>query len=343
MTERGPPSYRHAEEYRRLSPGISGNTVNGLGEANRRRPTPVFWHDPGRIAHGPLQQWIVGRFNETPELKDFHLRFGGRGRRELSPIASERQTDRPESWSERVKAVALANEAELVGIARLDPEWVFEGYVVAEPWIVMLGIAMDHDRLATAPEIDAQVEVMTQYNRGTRAARAVANWIRERGWSARPHGGPRAGPVNMIPAALASGFGELGKHGSIINRTLGSSFRLAAVLTDLPLVADAREAFGADDFCARCRVCAAACPPQAIFEAKQLVRGETKWYVDFEKCLPYFNETYGCAICVAVCPWSRPGVAPRLADKLMRRAAHKDSAKDPEYHRTFGISRRRDR
>ena len=29
----------------------------------------------------------------------------------------------------------------------------------------------------------------------------------------------------MIPAALACGFGELGKHGSIINRELGSSLR----------------------------------------------------------------------------------------------------------------------
>jgi epoxyqueuosine reductase QueG len=44
---------------------------------------------------------------------------------------------------------------------------------------------------------------------------------------------------NLIPAALACGFGELGKHGSIINRDYGSSFRLSAVLTDLPFVPDA--------------------------------------------------------------------------------------------------------
>ena len=49
------------------------------------------------------------------------------------------------------------------------------------------------------------------------------------------------------------------------------------------------------------------------------MRGTRKWYVDFDKCVPYFNETYGCGICIAVCPWSRPGIAPRLAEKMTRR------------------------
>jgi epoxyqueuosine reductase QueG len=50
-----------------------------------------------------------------------------------------------------------------------------------------------------------------------------------------------------------------------------------------------------------------------------MVRGVEKWYVDFDKCIPYFNETHGCGICIAVCPWSRPGTAPRLAEKMLRR------------------------
>jgi epoxyqueuosine reductase QueG len=125
--------------------------------------------------------------------------------------------------------------------------------------------------------------------------------------------------VVLIPAALACGFGELGKHGSIIHRDLGASFRLASVLTDVDLLPDAPDAFGADDFCTRCRVCEQACPPRAIAPGKQLVRGERKWYVDFDRCLPYFNEHGGCGICIAVCPWSLPGVADGLVAKLARR------------------------
>lgn len=185
---------------------------------------------------------------------------------------------------------------------------------------------MDHARLATAPKIESVVEVFAQYNRGARAAIALADWIRNQGYEAEGHSGPQAGPVNMIPAALAYGFGELGKHGSIINRQYGASFRLACVLTDLPLIADSPDEFGAEDFCQNCKLCTKACPPRAIFEEKQLVSGEMKWYVDFDKCIPYFNDTFGCAICIGVCPWSRPGVAPNLARKMLLRRSRRSLA-----------------
>jgi ferredoxin len=66
-------------------------------------------------------------------------------------------------------------------------------------------------------------------------------------------------------------------------------------------------------------VCSDACPPGAIFDVKQLVRGVEKWYVDFDKCIPYFGEALACGICIAKCPYSTPGAAPRLAEKMLRR------------------------
>src|SRR5277367_3306850 len=128
-----------------------------------------------------------------------------------------------------------------------------------------------------------------------------------------------AGSFVRIPAAIEAGMGELGKHGSLIHRRLGSNFRLACVMTNLPLVSDSADVFGADDFCARCRICTDECPPDAIVAEKQLVRGEKRWYVDFDKCLPYFNENESCAICLAVCPFSRPGVGANLVGKLAAR------------------------
>ena len=125
----------------------------------------------------------------------------------------------------------------------------------------------------------------------------------------------------MIPAAIAAGLGELGKHGSIIHRKLGSSFRLGSITVDIPLHADEPDEFGVDDFCSRCQVCQKACPPNALASEKQMVRGELKWYVDFDKCIPFFNETAGCSICISRCPWSRPGIADNLLAKLARRRA----------------------
>ena len=50
----------------------------------------------------------------------------------------------------------------------------------------------------------------------------------------------------MIPHAIECGFGELGKHGSIINKEYGSSFRLAAVLTDVPLIPTQKVSYDVD-------------------------------------------------------------------------------------------------
>ena len=209
---------------------------------------------------------------------------------------------------------------ELFGITALKPEWTYEGVTLNYHWAIMIGVAHDYEQMTTAPKAPAGAEVVRQYGRANKASKDIATWIRQRGWDAAPHAGPLAGPLLMIPPALECGFGELGKHGSIINREYGSSFRLAAVLTNVPLMPTPRVTYGVDDFCSRCQVCANACPPDAILPEKVAVRGEYKWYVDFDKCIPFFNENFGCAICITVCPWSMPGRGPRIVEQLKKRA-----------------------
>ena len=117
----------------------------------------------------------------------------------------------------------------------------------------------------------------------------------------------------LIPPAIASGLGELGKHGSLISRKFGAGVRLAGVTTDMPLVATTPARFGADEFCSTCQVCTNACPPGAITPQKQMVRGVERWYVDFDKCIPFFAEAASCGICIAECPCTRPTVRPEAA------------------------------
>lgn len=309
-----------------IIPGVSGNEVNGRGEVDVRSPTPIYWQDPRTLAHGAMQMWMLEKTRQdVPEVAEMQNGLGGRGRNTRAPISDHKANDDPASFTEAAKAFALDHEGDQVGIARMRPEWVYEGMDLDLPWIVVIAVQMDHAELATAPDPPSVVEVMRQYNRGTRAARALADWIRARGYDAHPHGGPTGGPMTLIPAALEAGLGELGKHGSVINRTLGASFRLAGVVTDMPLVADSPDSFGVDDFCMNCRVCEQACPPDAIAPEKQLVRGVEKWYVDFDRCAPYFNQTYGCGICIAVCPWSRPEVGPKLLQKMLRRIRNRAS------------------
>ena len=82
--------------------------------------------------------------------------------------------------------------------------------------------------------------------------------------------------------------------------------------------------------CTHCSACEPVCPTGAI---EYLEAGKKEAFVigvalfDKDRCLPYFVRNNGCSICIAVCPWSRPGVGMNLAAKLERRAARK--ADDP--------------
>jgi len=304
-------------------PAVSGNDVNGLGETSHRPPSPFFWHPADRQPFGELQQFIVNDLRPASgEDHSFRNPNVDRGP-ELIPVGDRNSAGDASEWTEKVKDFALSHEADLVGVTLMRPEYVFDGYEIKEPRVVVLGFQHDYESLSKAPptaeDLSAYHELHDQYNRGARAANRLTNFIREQGYQAEAFPGPMADALAMIPAAIQAGLGELGKHGSMINRQFGSAFRLSAVTTDMPLVDDNVDVFGADDFCINCQVCRNACPPDAILDGKQPVRGEWKWYVDFDKCIPYFGENYACGICIAVCPWSRPGLAENLVAKMAKR------------------------
>lgn len=305
-----------------LAPEVSGNTINGLGETAPRRPRMVYWApDPDTIPHGRMQRWFYSVRPDHPAL------VAARADRQeildtpMADVAATRVDHAPGDWTAALDRFVADGTCEMTGVAEMQPGWVFEGYEIPQSRVIVLGVQHDYEAIAKAPEPDAGGEVVRQYGRAAGAAKTVANWLRDQGWEAEPVTGPMTGALALIPPALACGFGELGKHGSIINAEMGASFRLSAVLTDAPFAPTPPRDFGIDAFCAACRVCEDACPPQALSPEKQTVRGFSKWYVDFDRCLPFFNETHGCAICIAQCPWSRPGVGLNLAEKLARRAA----------------------
>ncbi len=301
-------------------PSISGNTINGMGETRVRRPARVYWHDPDTIAHGALQKWFYTQNPDNPAIVAAREARAKILDIQVPPVSGEPLQQTGRVWSDELATYCGTLDMELFGITAFNPDWTFAGESLDYQWVIMIGVAHDYDQIKTAPEAEAGAEVVRQYGRANKAAKNIATWIRQRGWDATPHAGPLAGPLLMIPPALECGFGELGKHGSIINIDYGSSFRLACVLTDVPLIPTPRASYHVDDFCSRCQVCANACPPEAISADKITIRGQNKWYVNFDKCIPFFNEHFGCGICIAVCPWSIPGRGPRIVEQLKRRA-----------------------
>ena len=318
------PAWTPSDEQMSCWPSVSGNVINGVGEDAPRRPSPIYWHPPDAIPHGPLQRWFYDRTGSDDNLADARLDRQQAIDEPLAPVAPRDPDAGAGDLTQAVKQAAIECGADDVGVTAMRADFVFEGHEVPPyPRMIVIAVEQDYEAMREAPSMRALVEVTRQYARGTRAAKALANWLRRRGFDAFPYGGPMAGSFLLIPAAIEAGLGELGKHGSMIHPRFGANFRLACVLTDAPMVSDARRDFGADDFCLHCRVCSDACPPDAIGSEKTLVRGERRWYVDFDKCLPYFNEAMSCAICLAVCPFSRPGVGANLVAKLAARRARK--------------------
>ncbi|HET7295426.1 MAG TPA: 4Fe-4S dicluster domain-containing protein [Vicinamibacteria bacterium] len=315
-----PPAY--AFGYR--EPPVSGNAINGLGETRKSRARHVFHSSGGEPMAWKALDDFFSMINPWRVVRHVIYNTWQLRRSEGPVAAARREVADPVPMAAEVKALAKSLGASVVGVTEVTEEDLYEGREPGLRYAICLGLEMDRREMAYAPQARAAAEVMRTYRRVARIAVRLAERIRAMGWPARAYGNPNSTDILMIPLAVRAGLGELGKHGSMIGVEHGSNFRLAAVLTDLPLALDRPVDIGVDDLCLVCRRCVDDCPPRAIYDDKQMVRGERKWYVDFDKCIPYFVKTYGCAICIEVCPWSEPGRGASLSTQLLERRRVRD-------------------
>ena len=312
------PAAEYAFGYRK--PPRSGNGINGLGEMRWSRARPVF-HSTGRGGGRKKLDWAAmdAFFNLIAQRGPFLqvLRTLWQRRLYAGPVAKRRvPLGDPAVAAAHLKSKAMELGARIAGISEVTEAAFYEGY--PEPpykYVISLGTSMSREEMTHVPHNRAAVEVMRTYRRASKAAIRLAAYIRSKGWPAQAYADGE--DILQIPMAINAGLGQLGKHGSLIGKEFGSNFRLSAVLTDVPLRCDTPVDVGVDDLCMRCRRCSNDCPPAAIMDEKQTVRGVKKWYVDFDKCIWYFTKTQGCGICIEVCPWSEPGRGPSLSATLL--------------------------
>jgi len=263
------------------------------------------------------------------ERIDQSLRIAGtRPCREYNPEplpvtpAAGRTEVQDKAWMSRLlKKVGLMWGADIVGITRLDPRWVFEGLDISHPYAIVVAVHHLPSFIDTAPSHLSGFATGNSYARLKFITTQLTDFIRGLGYDAAYretlHWNPE---ILMVPLAIDAGIGEFGRTGRVLSPEFGINIRLKAVTTDLPLAVDKPISFGVHEFCMACENCATYCPANAVPFGPPADKppspifhnpGFKKWFIRADRCLTFFASnkkkwnTCG-GRCIVVCPWNKP-------------------------------------
>jgi reductive dehalogenase len=244
----------------------------------------------------------------------------------------------PAAMAEIVKDTALFLGASLVGIAEINPSWVYHpgwdryGHRDIDldkelppglKYAVVMAIETNYDFVKHAPTAKASAAAGLGYTKMALLSPSVAKFIAMLGYKAVACGNDTA---LSIPLAVDAGLGQLGRMGALLTPEFGPRVRLCKVLTDLPLAPTRPIDFGVTRFCEACEKCAEYCPAQAILYGPRTPEARTvstnpglcKWPLDGERCLRFWYRNgaktpqgmfhVDCYQCINVCPFNKkPG------------------------------------
>lgn len=234
---------------------------------------------------------------------DQYLRFDG-------PVAPERRAfTSPEDAAHELKARALEFGADIVGICEIEPADVYRSRAMPGKYAVAVGQRMRWRAFQVVPSRESAIECLRVYFTLGETVIQLAAHIRSLGYECRIEHPIGDSDLLHIPIGLKAGFGELGRHGSIIHPRLGPLFRMGSVATSLPLAIDHPIDAGIAKFCDACRACRKYCPADAIPDERSPRAGTDhlgydRYVVDTGRCFPYFARHDYCSICLPVCVYN---------------------------------------
>jgi hypothetical protein len=285
---------------------------------------------PSTVAPPPAFAWeawyaAVGGRTIKIEQVDEYLR---RIREEQDPrfdgpvAAARREFASPEEAAAHVKEKARALGADIVGICRIEPTDVYRGRTVDFEFAIAVGQRMRWREFQVVPSRESAIECLRVYFTLGETVLQLAAYLRGLGYPCKIEHPIGDSDLLHVPIGLKAGFGELGRHGSIIHPEIGPLFRMGSVALSMPLAIDRPVDAGIGAFCDTCRACRIYCPADAIPderspEAGKDHLGNDRYMVDTGRCFPYFARHYYCSICLPVCVYN-----------------HREWAKDFEGHKT---------
>jgi epoxyqueuosine reductase QueG len=286
-------------------------------------PPPFAWEDwyaavGGRtIAIDRVSEYLRQIYEEQEP------RFTG-------PVAAEqRRFASPDAASRHLKARALDFGADIVGICEIEASDVYSGRSVEGKYAVAVGQRMRWREFQVVPSRESAIECLRVYYTLGETVIRLADYIRSLGYACIVEHPIGDSDLLHIPIGLKAGFGELGRHGSIIHPKLGPLFRMGSVATSIELAIDHPIDAGIARFCDTCRACRKYCPANAIPDERSPEAGvdnlgNPRYVVDTGRCFPYFAKHNYCSICLPVCvynhkEWARDfdGFSTRLFPKVV--------------------------
>ena len=192
-----------------------------------------------------------------------------------------------------------------IGFTKIPKQLIFKDRAVCYDNAIVFIKEMDKNTISKAPSIETLETVFETYDTLGILTNKLTDYLRKNNFYAQASH-PLGGLVLYPPLAQKAGLGWLGKHGLLITPKFGSRQRIAAIFTNidnLPYHNNNKHQW-IEEFCNICNKCVRKCPPKAIFDTPIIHPSKRETHIDRSKCLPYFNNNYGCSICLKECVFS---------------------------------------
>lgn len=307
------------------------------------KPVPTMWNNdaPGYTQKDWALTWAV-----THPLEEGLGPRSKFGVPNVGVMHWEQKNLAPVKWNfkdgkeaaQNIKRAGKLFGATQVGITQNDPRWNYdpifnpltnetfswEKDVPFKPkTVIVMLVEMEYEAIRTGASPLAASAAGTGYTQMAVMAGQMADFLRRLGYKAIASHNDMA---NSVAYGIAAGLGEGARNGMLISPKVGPRARLMKVFTDLDVVEyDRAKNYGIMEFCERCKLCAEACPSNAIsMDDKPSFRptydgwddpdyawhsqnGIRKFYSDAKKCFKFWGDNgKGCAICIKTCPWNKP-------------------------------------
>jgi len=215
----------------------------------------------------------------------------------------------PAEAAEVIKKKAAEFGADIAGICEIEPSDVYRGKTITEKYAIAVGQRMRWREFQVVPSRESAIECLRVYYTLGETVIRLAGYIRSLGYDCKIEHPIGDSDLLHIPIGLKAGFGELGRHGSIIHPKLGPLFRMGSVITSIEMEIDHPIDAGIAAFCDTCKACRIYCPAKAIPDERSKTAGKDhlgydRYIVDTGKCFPYFAKHNYCSICLPVCVYN---------------------------------------